>query len=98
MTFISITVIPVGPQPVDYSKMKIKELAAVIKKDWSVQGKGVNYAAKPYLDAMFTLDSVTDNYIADSGRSIVAYFLGNATAWKGEIARAVKKELNKRIK
>lgn len=82
----------------DYSKMSISEIATVIKRDWSKQGKGVNYAAKPYLDAMFALSSVEENFIADDGRSIVAYFLSNASTWKGEVAKAVKKELNKRIK
>ncbi len=82
----------------DYSKMTISELAGHISRDWRTQGKGVNYGAKPYLEAMYCLNSVTDNYGADSGRSIVAYFLSNATTWKGETAKAIKKELNKRIK
>jgi hypothetical protein len=81
-----------------YDKMTIAELAWTIKEDWRKQGNGVNYGAKPYLDAMMTLNSINDNYIAESGRSIVAYFLSNATTWKGEVARAVKKELNKRLK
>jgi pyruvate kinase len=34
----------------------------------------------------------------DSGKSIVIYFLGNAQTWRGPIAKAVKKELNSRIK
>lgn len=83
---------------VDYSKMSLNEIASVISSDWRKQGKGVNYGAKPYLEAMFCLNSVSDNYGSDSGRSVVAYFLSNATTWKGEIAKAVKKELNKRIK
>lgn len=82
----------------DLSKKSISELAGVILKDWKRQGKGVNFGAKPYLDAMFTLNSISDNYGMDSGRSIVAYFLSNANTWKGEIAKLVKKELNKRIK
>ena len=51
------------------------EIAAEIKKDW----KPVNYAAVPYLDAMTTLSSINDNYYMDSGSSIVAYFLSNAS-------------------
>lgn len=47
---------------------------------------------------MYSLNSVSDNYGADSGKSIVAYFLSNAATWKGETAKAIKKELNKRIK
>ncbi len=78
----------------DYSKMGISQIASVISKNW----KKVNYAAKPYLDAMFSLNSVEDNYYCDTGRSVVAYFLCNATSWTGEVAREVKKELKKRIK
>jgi len=33
-------------------EMSISEIAREIRKDWSQQGKGVNYAAKPYLEAM----------------------------------------------
>ena len=73
-------------------------IARLIKKDWSKQGKGVNYAAKPYLDAMSTMNSINDKYGYDSGHSIVAYFLGNATSWKGVVAKAVKLKLNKMLK
>ncbi len=78
----------------DYSTLSLSEIAAVVNKDW----KNVNFAAKPYLEAMSTLQSVQDMYICDTGTSIVAYFLSNATSWRGEVAREVKKELNKRIK
>jgi hypothetical protein len=70
------------------------EIAREIRKDW----KPVNYAAKPYLEAMESLDKITDKYIMDSGRSIVAYFLSNASSWKGDNARRIKKELNAMIK
>ena len=42
---------------------------------------------------MATLDSINDNYMFDSGRSIVLYFLGNAQTWKGETAKRIKAEL-----
>lgn len=61
-------------------------------------GKGVNYAAKPYLDAMMDLDSIGDNYYADSGASVVSYFLANAASWRGPVAKAIKIELNKLLK
>lgn len=82
----------------DYSKMTISEIAQVIRKDWRTQGKGIYFGAKPYLEALECLQTVSDNYGLDSGRSMVAYFLSNASTWKGETAKAVKKELNKRIK
>lgn len=67
----------------------IKEIASEIETDW---GK-VNFAAQPYLDAMHSLDSVSDSYGLDSGQSVVAYFLANAGTWRGDRARALKAEL-----
>ena len=66
------------------------DIAADIRKDW---GAKVNFAAKPYLDAMASLNSIEDNYGWDSGKSIVLYFLSNASSWRGETAKAIKKEL-----
>ena len=70
------------------------EIAGEIRRDW----KKVYFGAVPYLSAMATLDSINSMYILDSGRSIVAYFLANATTWKGEKAREIKKELNAMLK
>lgn len=68
----------------------IYQIAAEIRKDW----KNVNYGAVPYLDAMNSLERITDNYMADSGKSVVLYFLSNAGTWRGEVAKRIKKELN----
>lgn len=72
----------------------LHEIANEINSDW----KQVNFAAKPYLSAMFGLDKITDRYGADSAKMIVNYFLSNAGQWKGEVARRVKAELNKMVK
>jgi len=69
-------------------------IASEIHKYW----EGVNYAAKPYLQAMHHLDAITEVYGFDSGRSIVLYFLGNAKAFKGEHARRIKTELKELLK
>ncbi len=53
------------------------------------------FGAVPYLQAMGSLDSCQDNYGYDSGKSIVLYFLSNATSWKGDDARRIKAELKK---
>jgi hypothetical protein len=66
------------------------EVAEEIRKDW----KNVYFGAKPYLDAMSCLESINDNYGWDSGKSIILYFLANASSWRGETARRIKKELN----
>lgn len=68
----------------------LSEIAAEIRKDW---GSKVNFGAKPYLDAMASLNSINDNYGWDSGKSIVLYFLGNAASWRGETAKRIKAEL-----
>ena len=64
-------------------------IAREIKQDWSP----VNYAAKPYLDAMECLYSIKDMYGCDTAKSVVLYFLSNAGTWRGDVARRVKKEL-----
>ena len=65
------------------------EIAVEIKKDWEKP----YFGAVPYLEAMETLNSIEDNYVYDSGESIVLYFLSNASTWRGEVARRIKKEL-----
>lgn len=64
-------------------------IAREVRKTWAK----VNYGAVPYLDAMSSLDSVNDKYGWDSGRSIVNYFLSNASTWRGEDAKRIKLEL-----
>ena len=73
----------------------LHEIAVEIKKDW---GAKLSPYAKPWVDAMICLESISDMYGCDTGKSVVAYFLCNASAWRGEVARRVKKELNAMIK
>lgn len=73
---------------------KLYEIANEIKSDW----KKVNFAAKPYLDAMFSLKSIEDKYYFDDARSIITYFLCNASSWRGEKARQIKAELKGMLK
>ena len=70
------------------------EIANEIRKDW----KNVYFGAKPYLDAMKCVNKITDMYIYDTARTIIAYFLSNASTWRGEVAKRVKKELNDMLK
>lgn len=72
----------------------IREIAAEVDEDWAK----VYFGARPYLDAMYSLDSINDNYFLDSGASIVSYFLGNAATWRGETAKRVKAELKAMLK
>jgi hypothetical protein len=67
----------------------ISTIAAEIRKEW----KKVNYAAAPYLDAMGSLNSINDQYYYDSGKSVVLYFLSNASSFRGDAAKRLKAEL-----
>jgi hypothetical protein len=64
-------------------------IAKEIQADW----KNIYFGALPYLGAMYTLNSIKDNYYCDSSKSIVLYFLANAASWRGETARRIKAEL-----
>jgi hypothetical protein len=75
----------------------LSEIAKEIETVWGQSGKGVNYAARPYLDAMKQLDSVDGRYYEDTGKSVVQYFLVNARSFTGERAREIKAELKAMI-
>jgi hypothetical protein len=70
------------------------EIARDIRGNWAK----VNYAAKPYLEAMAVLGSIDDNFYADSARSVVLYFLSNAATWRGDDAKRIKAELKGMLK
>ena len=67
----------------------LREIAAEIRRDW----KKPYFGAVPYLDAMSSLDKITDEFWLDGADEIVMYFLANAQTWRGETARRVKAEL-----
>jgi hypothetical protein len=72
--------------------MRLNEIGQTILDNW----EKVYFGARPYLDAILMLDDIKQDFGMDSGKSIVIYFLGNATTWRGEVARLVKKELKSR--
>jgi hypothetical protein len=65
----------------------------VIARDIYQAWPKVNYAAKPYLEAMRDLSSINDRYGYDDARSIVLYFLSNASSFRGDKAKLLKLEL-----
>lgn len=67
----------------------IYEIARDIRKNWTK----VSPYAQPYLEAMYSLDKITDKYIYDSAESVVLYFLSNAGSFRGPEAKALKAEL-----
>ena len=70
-------------------KRPIYEIAADIERNWAK----VNYAARPYLDAMKSINDINDMYYADTAKSVVLYFLSNARSFTGEDAKRIKAEL-----
>jgi hypothetical protein len=76
------------------TKRPLRAIAAEIRAAWPKP----NYAALPYLNAMTYLEDIDGMYYADSARSIVLYFLSNATTWRGPEARRIKAELNALVK
>jgi len=77
----------------DFRGMSINEIGMYIIRNW----KPINFAAKPYAEAMQDIDS-KGMYILDSWDSIVAYFLSNSSSWRGPDAKSVKAELKRRLK
>lgn len=77
----------------------IFDIAQEIRNDWKKDGKpNVWFGAVPYLNAMDSLNLITDNYGADDAKYVITYFLSNAKTWKGEVAKRVKAELNAMLK
>jgi hypothetical protein len=72
----------------------INQIAQDIKREW----KTVNYAAKPYLSAMFELTDKNSRCGYDSAKGIILYFLSNASSFRGPIAKELKNELKQHIK
>jgi hypothetical protein len=72
----------------------LNSIAAEIESDWVK----VSFHARPYLEAMKSLDSIDDPYGLDSAESVVLYFLSNASHWQGATARRIKAELRRMTK
>jgi len=84
---------PVNKKHKNMTNRNLYEIANEITNDWVK----VSPYAKQYLDAMHCLTSVNDKYGFDSGKSIVLYFLSNASQWKGDKAKTIKKELKQMV-
>ena len=72
-----------------HTSRPLHTIAAEIRRDW----RNPYFGAVPYLTALHQLDSVTDSYGADSAKSVILYFLSNASTWRGDTARKIKAEL-----
>jgi hypothetical protein len=70
----------------------------VIARDIKASWAKVSPYAKPYLDAMASLNSVNDSYYLDTGRDVVLRFMCNAAGFRGDKAKALKAELKAALK
>ncbi len=69
-----------------------------IARDIEIEWKNVYYGAVPYLNAMKSLNTISEDYYEDSAETIIIYFLANAQTFRGETARALKTELKNLLK
>ena len=76
-------------------KRPISAIAKEIKKDW---GDKINYAAKPYLNSMLSLNNINEYDLNESASSIITYFLSNASSYRGDTAKKLKAELKEILK
>ena len=72
----------------------ISSIARDIKKVWIKP----YFGAKPYLDAMMSLDKINDRFYEDSASLVVMYFLANASTFRGNNAKVLKQELKNLMK
>ncbi len=68
------------------SDLKISQIVDIVFKDW----KKISPSARPYLEAMMSLESAKDVHGSEDGKSILSYFLLNSKQWQGEVAKKVK--------
>lgn len=75
-------------------------IAKEIRQNWNkaISGTELYYGAKPYISSMECLTNVSEYYGMDTAESVVRYFLCNASSWRGDKAREIKKELNAMLK
>lgn len=84
----------VASTPVRPGHRPLSTIAAEIQADW----KNISPYAKQYLDAMRALSGIDDMFYFDSARSVVLYFLANASTWRGPEAKRIKAELKSMLK
>jgi hypothetical protein len=72
----------------------VYKIAEEILNDWQAP----YFGARPYLAAMLTINNELENYGQDTAKSIILYFLSNASTYRGSKAKELKKELKTLIK
>lgn len=80
----------------DLTKLTVSSLAEMIRQDW----KKPYFAAVPYINAMLRIPSITvkgEMFFHDDVESVLRYFISNSSTWRGDVAKAVKAELKRRV-
>jgi len=75
-------------------RISVSEIAHAIAKDW----QNISPYAADYLNAMKEITDIDGAYYADTAKSVVMYFLANASTYRGENARAYKSLLKAMVK
>ena len=75
------------------NKRPVYKIAEDILNDWQAP----YFGARPYLAAMLTINNELEQYGQDSAKTVILYFLSNATTYRGSKAKELKKELQKLI-
>ena len=73
--------------------VRITPFAQPVRLDEHLAALGMERFDDSLVMALSSLDTINDHYGADSAKSVVLYFLSNASTWRGETAKRVKKEL-----
>ena len=75
-------------------RISVSEIAHAIAKDW----QNISPYAADYLNAMKEITDIDGAYYADTAKSVVMYFLANASTYRGENARSYKALLKAMVK
>ena len=78
--------------------MQVRPIWAIADDVAATWKPRVHPFAAPYLNAMLSINSISDMCGADSAESVVRYFLANAQTWRGPDAKRIKAELNHMLK
>lgn len=77
--------------------LTIAQIAKIVQKTWvNKKGPAVYFGAVPYLNEMTYMGDISETVGMDTGKSVVTYFLSNATTYRGDQAKIIKAELKRR--
>ena len=83
----------------------LNQIAAEVMTNWIDMQRGKTnsppnfmFHARPYLDALFDMEDISQPYGLEEGVFVVLYFLNNVQPWRGDVARQIKAELNEQVK